>query len=201
MKTETQLDTARDQLQQAMIQAAMPAETDSTVSNEESQKKASKPWNPRHGPRPPGASPVNGVVPPKTGRPLGVKNKLTNIRDAVLEAFETVGGAQYLVKLANGTQSDRAAFTGLVAKVLPTQIQANVDGGIRLELSWLGGRAIGATQAQVEAPKTQVLDLQQDSDGRYQIKDPSSSAAGGGATDAQTPGGGTQAAQDGQQGA
>ncbi len=174
-----------DALQQAMnravLEAAMPGEavdTDSTVSNPESQEKPKKPWNPRDGKRPPGASPVNGVVPPPTGRPKGVKNKLTNIRDAVLEAFDTVGGAQYLVKLAEGTQSDRAAFTSLVAKVLPTQIQANVEGGIKLELSWLGGRSIGTTTAQIPEARTQVLDLEQDSDGGYRIKDPAGSPAG-----------------------
>jgi len=122
-------------------------------------------------------SPLNGApVPP--GRPAGVRNKLTNLRDAVLEAFDTVGGAEYLVRLAEGTQSDRAAFTSLVAKVLPTQINQNVEGGIKLELSWLGGRSIGTTTAQIPEARTQVLDLEQDSDGGYRIKDPAGSPAG-----------------------
>ena len=106
------------------------------------------------------------------GRPKGVRNRLTNIRDAVIEAFDTVGGPAYLVKLANGTQSDRAAFVGLMAKVLPTQIQANIDGGIRIELGWLGGRSVGATAAQIADDKSQVIDLQRDSDGVLRIKDP-----------------------------
>ena len=93
------------------------------------------------------ATPLNcATLPPGTGRTKGVRNKLTNLRDAVLEAFDKVGGVDYLVKLANGTQSDRAAFTSLMNKVLPTQINQQVDGGIRLELSWLGGRNIGTTQ-------------------------------------------------------
>jgi hypothetical protein len=174
-------DALQQAMNQAVLEAAMPDQavaTDSTVSNPESDEKAEKPWNPRDGKRPPGASPKNGVVPPPTGRPKGTKNKLTNIRDAVLEAFDTVGGAAYLVQLAQGTQSDRAAFTGLVAKVLPTQIQANVEGGIKLELSWLGGRSIGTTTAQIPEARTQVLDLEQDSDGGYRIKDPAASQAG-----------------------
>lgn len=122
-------------------------------------------------------SPLNGAPTP-AGRPPGVKNRLTLVRDAVLEAFDQVGGAEYLVKLANGTQSDRAAFTGLVAKVLPTQIQANVDGGIKLELSWLSGRSIGTTAAQIAEPRKQVLDLERDSDGKYQIKDQKTPPAG-----------------------
>ena len=106
------------------------------------------------------------------GRPKGVRNKLTNIRDAVLEAFETVGGPAYLVRLANGTQSDRAAFTGLVAKVLPTQIQANIDGTVKIELGWLGGRSVGATTAQIADDSSQVVEMVQDSKGVLRIKDP-----------------------------
>ena len=126
---------------------------------------------------------------PGPGRPRGVRNKLTNLRDAVIQAFDEVGGAQYLVKLAQGTQSDRAAFTSLVAKVLPTQINQNVEGGIKLELSWLGGRSIGNTAAQLPEPRTQVLDLEQDSDGGYRIKDPNAQSAGAG--------GGEPASQEG----
>lgn len=106
------------------------------------------------------------------GRPKGVRNKLTNLREAVLEAFDTVGGPEYLVKLAQGTQSDRAAFVGLVSKVLPTQINANVEGGIQVQLSWLGGRSIGTTTAQPIEQVTQVIDLERDNGGKYRIKDP-----------------------------
>lgn len=123
-------------------------------------------------------SPLNGVPTPP-GRPLGVKNRLTNLRDAVLEAFDRVGGADYLVRLAEGTQSDRAAFTGLMAKILPSQIQAQVEGGIKLELSWLGQRQIGTTAAQIEQRTTQVLDIERDADGKYRILDQRQDAAGG----------------------
>lgn len=105
------------------------------------------------------------------GRPKNVRNKLTNLRDAVLEAFDTVGGAAYLAKLANGTSSDRAAFVGLVSKVLPTQINANVEGGVQVQLSWLGGRQIGTTVTQPAEVVTQVVDMQRDSNGKYRIID------------------------------
>ena len=118
-----------------------------------------------------GISPLTGQPTP-AGRPKGVRNRLTNIRDAVLEAFETVGGPAYLVRLANGTQSDRAAFTGLVAKVLPTQIQANIDGTVKIELGWLGGRSVGATTAQITDDRSQVVEMVQDSKGVLRIKDP-----------------------------
>jgi hypothetical protein len=114
------------------------------------------------------------------GRPKGVRNKLTNLRDSVLEAFDQVGGTQYLARLAEGTQSDRAAFVGLVSKVLPTQINANVEGGIQVQLSWLGGRNIGTTTAQPVEQVTQVVDLERDSAGKYRIKDPINTPAGAG---------------------
>jgi len=118
-------------------------------------------------------SPLNGAkMPAGKGRPPGTKNNLTNLREAVLEAFKTVGGPAYLARMARGTSSDRAAFMSLLAKVLPTQINANVDGGIKLELGWLAGRAVGTTTAQLQESATQVIELQQDSSGAYRISDP-----------------------------
>jgi hypothetical protein len=181
METITQ-QTDVSQLQAAVLQAAMPVATDSTVSNSNTPERPEKPWNPRDGkPRPKGqaVSPVNGVpVPDGPGRAKGVKNRLTNLREAVLEAFDQVGGAQYLAKLAQGTSSDRAAFVGLVSKVLPTQINANVEGGIQVQLSWLGGRSIGTTTAQPAEQVTQVIDLERDNGGKYRIKDPVSPESG-----------------------
>lgn len=164
MKTETQQQDLGQQLQQAVLQAALPED----ANDSQSEKKAGKERKVA------AVSPKNGAaLPPGKGRPPGVRNKLTNLRDAVIEAFDRVGGADYLVKLANGTQSDRAAFVSLMNKVLPTQVQANVDGGIKLELSWLSARSIGTTSAQTIEHKSQVIDLQQDSDGKYLIKNPS----------------------------
>lgn len=179
---ETQQQDIGQQLQQAVLQAAMPVETDSTVSNASDAKKPEKPWNPRDGkPRPKtqAVSPRNGQPTPEPrGRQLGVKNKLTNLREAVLEAFDQVGGAQYLAQLAKGSSSDRAAFVGLVSKVLPTQINANVEGGIQVQLSWLGQRNIGTTVAQPVEQVTQVIDLERDNGGKYRIKDPVDTPAG-----------------------
>lgn len=130
-------------------------------------------------------SPLSGAQLPR-GRPKGVRNQVTILRDAVLKAFDKAGGVDYLVKLANGTQSDRAAFTGLLAKVLPTQINANVDGGILLELAWLGARQIGASAAQVQAAAPQALDLQRETDGTYRIIDPHTQRAAAGLSPAPT---------------
>lgn len=171
---DTKQQDLGQQLRNAVLQSAMPDEQAVDKSNNAIESDSQKPArNQKKG----GISPLTGQPTP-AGRPKGVRNKLTNLRDAVLEAFDRVGGADYLVRLAEGTQSDRAAFTGLVAKVLPTQINQNVEGGIKLELSWLGGRSIGTTQAQLDEPRTQVLDLEQDSSGGYRIKDPNAPTAG-----------------------
>ena len=126
---------------------------------------------------------------PGPGRPRNVKSRLTNLREAVLEAFDQVGGAQYLARLAQGTSSDRAAFVGLVSKVLPTQINANVEGGIQVQLSWLGQRNIGTTVAQPVEQVTQVIDLERDNGGKYRIKDPVDQPA-------QSPAGAAEAGKD-----
>lgn len=160
MNTQTQQTDIGQRLQEAVLQQAFDAGCASSSGSEKPS------GNEKKG----GISPLTGAPTP-AGRPKGVRNKLTNLRDAVLEAFDEVGGTAYLARLANGTQSDRAAFVGLVAKVLPTQINANVEGGIQVQLSWLGGRNIGTTVAQPAEQVTQVVDLERDSAGKYRIKD------------------------------
>ena len=173
MMTKTQQDALADGLLKQVNQAAMDAAL-SGEANAIGDRGKAKPDQ-----RKAAVSPRSGaVLPPGKGRPPGVRNKLTNLRDAVLEAFDRVGGADYLVRLAEGTQSDRAAFTGLVAKVLPTQINQNVEGGVRLELSWLGGRNIGTTTLENPEKRTQVLDLQRDDKGMYRINDPDTPVEG-----------------------
>jgi hypothetical protein len=167
METKTKQDDVGQLLQEAVLRAAMPAEESSAVSIEKrSENEKKQAVSPRSG------------APTPAGRPAGVKNKLTNLRDAVLEAFDQVGGAQYLAKLAQGSSSDRAAFVSLVSKVLPTQINADVSGGIQVQLSWLGSRNIGATASQTIEQVSQVVDLQRDAGGKYRIIDPIDTPAG-----------------------
>ena len=70
---------------------------------------------------------------PKTGgRKKGTSNKLTrSIKEAIEEAFEKAGGAEYLLR-----QSDEnpQAFMSLLAKILPSQVQnqiTNPDGSLK----------------------------------------------------------------------
>jgi len=59
------------------------------------------------------------------GRKKGVPNKLAaNVREAVQNAFLEVGGENYLVKVA---KEDPRTFCTLLGKILPTQVEAQVD--------------------------------------------------------------------------
>ncbi len=70
-----------------------------------------------------------GLGNPKTGgRNKGVRNKTTSLlKDAILEAAELAGDKEgmvgYLVKQAN---ENPVAFMGLLGKVLPMQVVADV---------------------------------------------------------------------------
>lgn len=166
---QTKQQDLGEQLQKAVLQQAMDAGCASS-SNEDANDLQSTEKRPQNGEKRPAVG--NGGVRTPSGRPKGVRNKLTNLRDAVLEAFDRVGGADYLVRLAEGTQSDRAAFVSLMNKVLPTQINQQVEGGIKLELSWLAGRSIGTTNPPAIEKRSQVIDLEQTAAGEYRIKDP-----------------------------
>lgn len=63
------------------------------------------------------------------GRAKGVPNKLTRtIKQAIEKAFEDVGGAAYLAKMAT---EQPTAFMTLLGKVLPTQMEhSNPDGSL-----------------------------------------------------------------------
>lgn len=71
---------------------------------------------------------------PNAGRPKGSPNKINaKIKDAIMSAFEEVGGQDYLVRVA---QDDPKTFCALLGKVLPTEI-ANADGKpFKTESTW-----------------------------------------------------------------
>lgn len=83
-----------------------------------------------------------------SGRTKGVPNKLTrHMKGCIEEAFEKAGGVDYLVRIANGNTADRTAFMALLGRLLPMQVNSNIDQRIRVELPWLAQRTIGKTAA------------------------------------------------------
>lgn len=118
---------------------------------------------------------------PGPGRPKGLGNKLTeNIREAIELAAKKChpqGLAGWLVDRANGGLGDRQIFAGLVGRVVPLQVNQNVNGGISINLNWLGGRQIGTVSAQPRVIDAQTVELIQHSEPERWIADANSTQA------------------------
>ena len=68
------------------------------------------------------------------GRVKGVPNKVTaELKEMILQALDGAGGVAYLQEQATQRPS---AFLTLVGKVLPLQVNANVEGEIKGRLVW-----------------------------------------------------------------
>jgi hypothetical protein len=66
------------------------------------------------------------------GRKPGTPNKITaDVKEAILASFDTVGGADYLVEQA---AKNPQAYLTLIGKVLPLQVNANLDGRISISV-------------------------------------------------------------------
>ena len=130
--------------------------------------------------QPPGAGGTRLPV----GRAKGTPNRVTvTVKQAIEQAIQPgqchpQGLAGWLVERAKGSLGDRQIFASVVNKFVPVQLNAHVDGGIKLELGWLGGRQIGTGATQLQHAPTQVLDLKQESEGVYRIVDPQPVAQG-----------------------
>ncbi len=58
------------------------------------------------------------------GRPKGAKNKYSNFKDSLYEAFKKLGGTKFLVEWAN---ENPTPFFMIMGKLLPKQIEADVN--------------------------------------------------------------------------
>jgi hypothetical protein len=76
--------------------------------------------------------PVGGKR-PGAGRKKGVPNKLTkDLKEAILHAFDQVGGVDYLQKVA---EEDQRTFCTLLGKVLPMQITGKDGENLNVTIS------------------------------------------------------------------
>lgn len=72
------------------------------------------------------------------GRKAGVPNKTTaQLKDAILNAFNKAGGEDYLKRVAD---SDPKTFCTLLGKVLPMQVNANMEGGLTVVIKRFGNQ-------------------------------------------------------------
>lgn len=72
------------------------------------------------------------------GRKKGTPNKLTaTVKQAVLEAFDKVGGVKYLQKVA---ADDPKTFCTMLAKIIPSEIEAKVGGDLNITVMQYGKR-------------------------------------------------------------
>jgi hypothetical protein len=68
------------------------------------------------------------------GRQKGTPNKAdASIKEMVIKALQTVGGAQYLARQA---EQNPVAFMGLIGRVLPLQLAGHDGGKLEVEFRW-----------------------------------------------------------------
>ena len=115
------------------------------------------------------------------GRPKGTQNVVTKTIKEAIElackpgACHPEGLAGWLIERAQGGVQDRQIFAGLVAKVIPAQLQAQVDGAIVVQLPWLQGRNVGGyvpSTSHSQAVDVQVIDITVEKGGNLRVADP-----------------------------
>jgi len=129
---------------------------------------------------PRGRSPITGAPVP-AGRPKGSPNRVTqSIKDAIELACKPgachpQGLSGWLIERAQGGVQDRQIFATMVAKVLPAQLQAQVDGAIVVQLPWLTGRNVGGyvpSTSHSAIIDAQVVEITQEKNGDLRVSDP-----------------------------
>lgn len=70
---------------------------------------------------------------PGAGRPKGAIDKGNAlIRDMLAQALDELGGVDYLVKCGNDSRT-KAAFLGLIGKMMPMQVTGADDGPVQFQ--------------------------------------------------------------------
>jgi hypothetical protein len=75
-------------------------------------------------------APAKAKRPKYGGRQKGGQNKVTTtLKLAIMATFDKVGGEKYLEQVA---KDDPKTFCALLAKILPAEIRAEIDGDLSL---------------------------------------------------------------------
>lgn len=78
--------------------------------------------------------PFEPGTPKQGGRKKGTPNKSTTlVKKAIMSAFNDVGGADYLKRVA---EEDPRTFCNLLGKVLPQELKAELDLAGTVEIKW-----------------------------------------------------------------
>lgn len=86
--------------------------------------------------------------PANAGRKKGTPNKFTrDIKEALLNAFNSVGGETYLTARA---RRDPRSFLGLLGKLLPTQVTGKDGGPIDLLVQRAQGNLANLSQTELD---------------------------------------------------
>jgi hypothetical protein len=85
---------------------------------------------------------------PGSGRPKGSKNRFTReVKEALINAFNTAGGEAWLVQLAS---KDRRAFASLLSKLLPNQVTGKDGGPLEHQVTMLQAGLAHLTPKELE---------------------------------------------------
>ena len=76
-----------------------------------------------------------------TGRAKGTPNKFTTLKQAFVNAFEATGGENGLTAWATSSKGARTEFYKLLGKMLPRDVQVQVDGTLTLSEKIRNARA------------------------------------------------------------
>jgi len=71
---------------------------------------------------------MRNAIKPSPGRPRGSKNKLTNIKDEFLFAYEVIGGLGGLTEWAK-KEENRTEFYRMLTRLFPREIKAEINIG------------------------------------------------------------------------
>ncbi len=68
---------------------------------------------------------------PGPGRPKGLPNKFTTLKQSFLEVFNELGGTQGLLAWVKESKHNKALFYGWITKMLPSNIDVEPDGALQ----------------------------------------------------------------------